>query len=497
MITPPDDVELVSVGIDIGTSTSHLVFSRLHLQRLAQELSSRFVVIRRDVLHRSTIRLTPYRPDNSIDAPALQRFLDEAYHRAGVAPDMVDSGAVILTGEALKRPNARALAGLLAGESGRFICVCAGHHLEAALAAHGSGAVALSEALAGRVLNMDVGGGTSKFALADRGVLVGTAAVAVGGRLVVRQGRRVVRVEEPARQAARRLGISLSPGMELSCADEHRLVGAFVEVLLTLAHGAAPSGLTAELLLTEALELSVPPDVVTFSGGVAEYLYGRETRSFDDLAPRLAAQLRVAIRAGQLPGRSHELGEGIRATVIGASQFTTEVSGNTIALYGQHLLPLTNVPVLRAPIDLSTDPTAHTVSAAIRTAARRLDAMDPTAPVAVAFRWAAEPSHRRLAALAGGLVDALTEVGPARPLVVAIDGDVARSLGRLLVEEWGFDRPLLCLDGLALREFDYIDIGTVIRPSNVVPVIVKSLLFSPPEGEPSPVKRTGPAARRR
>src|SRR5712691_13522044 len=62
-----DNVELTTVGVDVGSSTSHLLFAKLHLQRLTQSLSSRFVVVHREVLHRSPILLTPYRPDGLID----------------------------------------------------------------------------------------------------------------------------------------------------------------------------------------------------------------------------------------------------------------------------------------------------------------------------------------------------------------------------------------------------------------------------------------------
>src|SRR5919201_6977360 len=72
-----DNVELTTVGVDVGSSTSHLLFARLHLQRLTQSLSSRFVVVHRQVLHKTPILLTPYRPDGLIDTPALRGFVDE------------------------------------------------------------------------------------------------------------------------------------------------------------------------------------------------------------------------------------------------------------------------------------------------------------------------------------------------------------------------------------------------------------------------------------
>src|SRR3982074_2287928 len=135
-----DNVELTTVGVDVGSSTSHLLFAKLHLQRLTQSLSSRFVVVHREVLHKTPILLTPYRPDGLIDVQALEHFVHAAYAEAGLTPDDIDTGAVILTGAALERANARAVAELFAGAGGKFVCASAGHNLEGILAAPAAGA---------------------------------------------------------------------------------------------------------------------------------------------------------------------------------------------------------------------------------------------------------------------------------------------------------------------------------------------------------------------
>ncbi len=180
-----DNVELRTVGIDIGSSTSHLMFSLVHLQRLGTALSSRFVVIKRQIMWQSPIKLTPYLPDYTIDTDDLAEFFGGCYHLAQVDPDDVDSGAVILTGEAIKRHNARAIAELFSEVSGKFVCASAGHHMECQMAAHGSGAVAMSRGNANTVLNVDIGGGTTKLALIEKGEILATIAIAVGGRLIV------------------------------------------------------------------------------------------------------------------------------------------------------------------------------------------------------------------------------------------------------------------------------------------------------------------------
>ena len=169
-----ETVELKTIGIDIGSSTSHLLFAKVILQRQTQGLSSRFVVIGREVMWRSPIMLTPFLADGTIDAHQLGHFIHGAYHQAGFVRADIDSGAVILTGEAIKRTNARAIDELFAGEAGKFVCASAGHKLECTLAAHGSGAVRLSKELDKCLLHVDIGGGTTKLALIDRGASSGS-----------------------------------------------------------------------------------------------------------------------------------------------------------------------------------------------------------------------------------------------------------------------------------------------------------------------------------
>lgn len=475
-----ENVELATVGIDIGSSTSHLMFARVHLQRLAQALSSRFVVVRREVLWRSQVTLTPYLSDNSIDAGALESFIHAAYDHAGIERSDVDTGAVILTGEALKRRNAQAIAELFAQEGGRFVCASAGHHLEAIMAAHGSGAVALSRD-GTVVLNVDIGGGTSKFALCRDGEVLETAAVAVGGRLVAHENRRVTRAEGPAEQAAATLGTTVALGDELTPESERQLVHVMAEVLLDMIAGGDGGELGRQLMVTEPLSRGdgLSPAVVTFSGGVAEYIYGRERIDYGDLALGLADTIRSAITSGRLGADVVEPPEGIRATVIGASQFSVQVSGNTVALSDESILPMQNLPVLHPRPELADEVHAAAVGAAVQAAAVRHGLEDGHAPVAVSIKWAGEPLYGRLRSLAEGLAAGMAAgIRAGNPLVVLVDGDIGSSLGHILRDEVGLSVPVVCLDGLALQELDYVDIGELIRPAHVVPLVIKSLLFT-------------------
>ncbi|MGB5080508.1 MAG: ethanolamine ammonia-lyase reactivating factor EutA, partial [Burkholderiales bacterium] len=471
-----ENVELTTVGIDIGSSTSHLMFSRVHLQRKTQLLSSQFVVVSRAVLWRSPIVFTPFLPDFTIDAAWLRAFVEESYAAAGLSARDIDSGAVILTGEAIKRTNAQAIAQIVAADAGKFVCASAGHHLECLLAAHGAGAVAMSQRTHRTILNVDIGGGTTKLALIKNGEILGTCALAVGGRLIAQdEDGRLERVEASALHAARALGIDLRLGERPDPAAVERLVEVFSEIVIATILQQAPAGLAKELLLTDPLAGDEKPHLVTFTGGVSEYIFGRESATFGDIAQPLAGRIVDAFRAGRIGAELLDPGQGIRATVIGASQFSVQVSGTTIHLSEGVELPVRNVPVVFPALATQGDFEAGKVAGAVRAALERIDA-DDSRPIALAIRWHGDPHHHRMRALAEGIRQAVG-AGGGLPLILMVDGDIGRLLGHILEHELHLGRHVISIDGIQLREFDYVDIGEVMRPTNAVPVVIKSLLF--------------------
>lgn len=493
-----ENVELTTVGIDIGSSTSHLMFSGVRLQRKTQALSSQFVVVERKVLWKSPILITPFAGDGTIDAAGLGAFVRRCYREAGLDARAIDTGAVILTGEAIKRANARAIAHLFAEDAGRFVCASAGHHLECILAAHGSGAVGLSRELAHAMLNVDIGGGTTKLALVAGGRVLSTCAFAVGGRLLAMDDEgRLARIDEPAAAAARAAGAKLQLGERPAPGDLDRVVEALAEVAIAAIRGDAPGALGRELMLTEPLERAIAPRTIGFSGGVSEYVYGRESRGYGDIAQALARRVRAACDSGRIAFALAEPAEGIRATVIGASQFTVQVSGKTIHIGADAVLPLRNVPVVAPEMRLDEAISSAGVARSIQAALAR-SPIDPGEPVALALAWRGEPYHERLRALAEGIALATASpVHPAPPLVLMVDGDVGRTLGYILEHEITLGRPVVSIDGIQLREFDFVDVGEVIRPADVVPVVIKSLLFPGAAAAGAPALRYEPVQPKR
>ncbi|QWZ10161.1 ethanolamine ammonia-lyase reactivating factor EutA [Nocardioides panacis] len=405
LIEEQDTLELLTIGIDIGSSTSHLLFAKVVLRRRTTDLSSRFEVVDRQVVWTSSIIHTPFREDGMIDAHELSHFIADAYSAAGLTAADVDSGAVILTGEAIKRPNARAIDELFASQSGKFVCASAGHELESLLAAHGSGATGLARRRGETGLHVDIGGGTTKLALIDAGEVLDVAAFAVGGRLLAQDGTGAwARIDDSARLVADDLGVELTPQTAADPEVRRRICERLAQVAVDEILGAEPDALGKSLELTTRIDRTATPAYLTFSGGVSEYVFGHETGDYGDIAPELAAQVvRQLGERADIP--AIDAGQRIRATVIGASQYTVQVSGKTIHISDPSVLPVHNLPVVHLGKVDSATADRETIAAAVRRGAE-MRGVDLADPIAIGFGWEGLPAYAALEQLALGIQDA-------------------------------------------------------------------------------------------
>ena len=480
-------VRLTTVGIDVGSTTAHLTFSLLYLRRRGIDLASRYEVVLRELVHRSPIHLTPYLAEGTIDADALAGMVREAYESAGIRPREIDTGAVILTGQAAKSENSRAILARLADEGGRLVSASTGHHLEAMLAAHGSGAVALSRQLHGRVLNVDIGGGTTKFALVFDGVIQQVGAIAVGGRVIAEDDQgRVCRITETAQILSQRVGLPIQLGVRMEPSAKETMAEHLADSIFELigqaggndhhreaGHDGGLSALTAELLLTPEVHAHEGSAAIVFSGGVAEYVYGREDRHFGDLGLALGSAIRRRIESGALPAPLEAAAEGIRATVLGAGQFTTQVSGNAVIVSDRRLLPLRNVPALLLQLPSGRRLVPGDVSRALGKAHQRLDLTEGAQPTVLALEGL---DLQDCAAIAKGLVDGLHKtLTDGLPILLMSSGRILPLVDELRAQ--GVATQILAFEGVSVREFDFVDIGQVLQPSGRVPIVVKSLVF--------------------
>ncbi|HEY3956221.1 MAG TPA: ethanolamine ammonia-lyase reactivating factor EutA [Streptosporangiaceae bacterium] len=470
-----DTVRLTTVGIDIGSATSQLNFSRLELQRL----DGRYEVSRRDLVFESEVILTPYTDSVTIDTGGLGAFIEAQYAAAGLGHDDVDSGALILTGLALAKRNSQAIGEIFAAEAGKLVAVSAGDVLEATFAGRGAGGDRRSAELGKPVAHIDVGGGTTKYALFSGGRLDRVAAIDVGARLVLfGASGEVTRVEPPARRMAAGLGLELTVGGRPGPGVIDALAGHMAGQVLAHAGVVPHADPDPGLLRTEPLAPGGgrTAAAISFSGGVSEYVYGREERSFGDLGRPLAAALvRLAARAGAelLP-----VPRGIRATVLGAAQYSLQLSGNTVYASTPSMVPLRNVPVVSPRLSLTAGDLDPAGLATV--IGRALSLSEPFArgeTVAIALHWSGSATYRRLLALAGALLTATGAAGRASPPLVAVfDSDIGGLVGEHIVA-LGATAPVLVLDGIDVSDLDFLDIGAFIPGTGALPVVVKSLLF--------------------
>jgi len=475
-----DNVALRSVGIDVGSSGTQVIFSGIGLRRRSEDLSSRYVIVERETLYLSPVSLTPYSGEHRIDEAGLGAIIDAAYTEAGIAPGDIDTGVVILTGEALRRENAEAIARILAETGGEFVTAAAGHHMEAMLAAYGSGAARASFDAGSRILNIDVGGGTTKLGLCAGGKVLWTAALHIGGRLIVVADGHIARIDPAGAWHAMRAGHPLAPGDTVSAEVLGEIAAAMADLLVAALSSPALPRPAREICLTDPPgELSGIAGIM-FSGGVGEYVYEREARDFGDLGLGLGRALRARALAGAFGAPLLPAGACIRATALGASEYSVQLSGNTstITTPGK-VLPRRNLQVLKPDISFGEVVVADDVARAIRDHFTAFD-LDPAVDeVALAFAWAGAPEYGRLRALAEGIAAALAgRLGSGGALYVMVDSDIAQTLGAILRDELAVTSEMMIIDGVFLRDFDYIDLGKLRLPSFTVPVTIKSLLFS-------------------
>jgi len=323
-----NEIELLSVGIDVGSSTSHLAFSNLLLRRDETSPTRRFHVVSRKIVYEGEIIDTPLKDHQTIDIEQLTRFFKEEYIRAGIQQDDVKTGAVIITGETAKKQNAEAIAAALSSEAGKFVAATAGPNFESLIAAMGSGAVDRSKQTAKTILSCDIGGGTSNMAISCNGEVVSTSSIAVGGRLLALDAKRkILRTSEPAKKVMTHLGVHYDVGDVIPEEWLKKITALLAQTLIEVITGPAVSDLAKDLMLTDDLDFSRKVDEYTFSGGVSEFLYRCNGFEHNDIGAYLAAEINMLLP--KLSGPVFEPENKIRATVIGAGAHTLSISGSS------------------------------------------------------------------------------------------------------------------------------------------------------------------------
>lgn len=430
---------LRSVGLDVGTTTTQLIVSELTVENQSSAFTvPQMAIVDRKILYKSPIHFTPLVGGELVDGDGIRRIVAQEYDNAGISRQSVDTGAIIITGETSRKENARAVLASVSDFAGEFVVATAGPDLESVLAAKGSGAVGLSDNAT--VLHMDIGGGTSNFALIQDGKILQTGCMNVGGRLVKFENGTVSYVS-PVLEGLTDMNVGDRPRAEQIDALAQTLAQA-----LEMAAGLRqPTQLLDRLWTKEASRLTPCADmIISFSGGVADCIdTAQPPFAFGDMGPALGQ----AIRQSRLCQGRYVLGrETIRATVIGAGCHSAQLSGSTV-FHRNVVFPMKNLPVVSL-------------------------AGVGQEPCVVALEGIPNAGYAQVAALAEDLIRRM----PSGPVYLVMEQDMAKALGQALALRMEKERPLLCLDRLRLEEGDYLDVAAPVGPA--LPVVIKTLVFS-------------------
>ena len=466
---------LLSVGIDIGTSTTQLILSRLTLENQAAPFTvPRVSIAGREVLYRSAIHFTPLLSDTVIDAAGVRAIVAEEYRKSGFDKAQVDTGAVIITGETARKENAKEVLAALSEFAGDFVVATAGPDLESILAARGAGADEYAREHHTTVLHFDIGGGTANLALYRNGELAATGCLDVGGRLIKmdREGR--VTYVSPVLKRGAMWASPPAAGERVTPERLEPVIRTMVEALEQAA-GLRPGRDRLDAFLTEGTSWTVEEvTVVSFSGGVADCIDHPPENwlAFGDIGVLLGRAI-AASPAFQKAGRFRGA-ETIRATVVGAGSHATDLSGSTIFHRGV-TFPLKNLPILRLTA-AEEQGDAAALARSIRDKLGWFADESGLSQLVLALRGEDNPSYLRIRALARGAAEGLAPLGAAGFVpIVAVEADMAKVLGQAMAPL--VEGPLLCLDGIAADSGDYLDIGAPVANGAVLPVVIKTLAF--------------------
>ncbi|MFW9806131.1 MAG: ethanolamine ammonia-lyase reactivating factor EutA [Candidatus Thorarchaeota archaeon] len=475
-----DNVEylkILSVGIDVGSSTSHLIFSRLTLKREISffNMSNRFVMVNREIIYESPIIFTPLLDRYMIDVESVVKFCEAEYKKAGVTPEMVETGAVVVTGETAKKQNAAEIVNRLSSKSGKFVSAAAGPNLESLLGAMGSGIVDQTLQSRKTILHVDVGGGTSNLAIASNGQVLATSCINVGGRLLgIDKDFKIWRIDGPTQFLMNELEMTYKIGDIITEEDARTIAREYARALVEVMQGPAESTVAKELMMTDDLDFSYPVDAYSFSGGVAEMFYGIDA-TFDDIGVMLAEEIKTLVENKELTVVEPE--NKIRATVIGAGSFSLSVSGSTTFHFDDIELPIDNVPVVPVHMRNELFDEDWFVDEIVR-AFTTFDMVEGEDIVALYFK---DHVHHedRFRVFARALEKALpNSIANNKPIILIFAYDFAKVLGISIRDETSIQSNLLCLDELDMKAGDWIDIGSPLKETQAFPVTVKSLVFN-------------------
>ena len=482
-----DKTAILSVGIDVGTSTTQVVFSKLQMDNAGGYFSvPRVAIVDKEVVYKSEIYMTPLKTDVLIDTEALRDIVAAEFRKAGYRPEDTDSGAVIITGESARKENSDAVLKSLSDFAGDFVVSAAGPDMESLIAGKGSGAWQYSMDHHCRVANLDIGGGTTNVVLFEDGETAARGCLDIGGRLICMNPQGIITKVSPAAAVmAQAAGVSVhigDRGDEKALSAVTRQMAAALNVYLGVGTDTSAGG-KADTILRQiktpgSSDFPRPEKVqaVFFSGGVADLIYheSADTWAYGDIGVLLGR----AIRGSRLftDFQKMEPGETIRATVVGAGTYTTTISGSTIT-YSDDIFPLKNIPVIKLDEELQEACFAGETEPVIRRIQWVLGQNDEEHFI-LAMPGKRNPGYTEMKRAAASIRQIMDRVQPpGEPILLVIESDIAKAMGQMIRQQPDLKRQVVAIDSIYVEDGEYVDMGKPMMNGMVIPVVVKTLIF--------------------
>ncbi|KGX84503.1 ethanolamine ammonia-lyase reactivating factor EutA [Pontibacillus litoralis] len=471
---------ILSVGIDIGTSTTQLIFSNITIENMASNFTvPRIVIVDKEVIYRSNIAFTPIIENNKIDQSLIQRFVEEEYRKAGIRKEDTQTGAVIITGETARKENAEEVLNALSGFAGEFVVATAGPDLESIIAAKGAGISEYSADNSATVVNLDIGGGTSNLAVLHRGEVIDTGCLDIGGRLIKvhRTNKTIEYISPKIQQMIEQKGWNIQVGQQATEALLQPVVDEMVQLLKQSVGVQEKSAFYETIITHKGLKDHKQITHISFTGGVADAFYhgaAGDVFIYGDIGIMLGQALAKSKLAELFTIVKPK--ETIRATVVGAGSHTTEISGSTI-FYTDTIFPIKNIPVLKLTsaeeqIDESM------IATAIKEKVTWFESEGDRQNIAVSLQGKKNAKFQEVQTIAAGIAKGMEEsIQAGYPLIVIVENDMAKALGQALQSLVGKHHNIVCIDSIQVENGDYIDIGHPVAEGSVLPVVIKTLVF--------------------
>ena len=476
---------LISVGIDVGTTTTQVIFSNITIENMSSGARvPEFKIVGKEIFYKGKIHFTPLRSNTEIDETALKEIIEREYKNAGINPDDIDSGAVIITGETARKENAQNISKVLSGYAGEFVVATAGPDLEGIIAGKGSGAAKLSYENNDIVANFDIGGGTTNIAVFSQGEPIDTTCLDLGGRLLRFDKSGLVEYISPKlADICKEINVSLEKGKRYSDEVIRKICRYMAEILLEVS-GVRPRSRLLELTLSPkstALRLDYKIDRVSFTGGVADYIYNNQAETdlykFGDIGILLGYEIKAILN--EFASKVIMPEETIMATVVGAGTQTMDISGSTISYSQSAALPLKNIPIIEITEKeerVNEEELEKTIMAKLQWYCLETQKQK----VALFLKGERNVSFEKVTSLSKVIAKVWEEFYPhGEEVIVVIENDMAKVLGQSISRKLSNkQREVVCIDGIKVSSGDYIDIGKPIGNGSVLPVVIKTLVFN-------------------